>query len=78
MGRSQEVSRHSAEDQDARVAVQKDRETCESVASGVGDLIANNDHAVVEYHTVMLEIPVYHAVAESERKTDPMFSLRVD
>ena len=48
-------------------------------ATSAGDLTANNDHAVAEYHTVMLEIPEYHAVAEySERKTDPMFSLRVD
>ena len=65
---------------DARVAVQKtERHVNQLLHSGVGDLTANNDHAVAEYHTVMLEIPVYNAVAEySERKTDPMFSLRVD
>ena len=65
---------------DARVAVQKTkRHVNQLLHSGAGDLTANNDHAVAEYHTVMLEIPVYHAVAEySERKTDPMFSLRVD
>ena len=65
---------------DARVALQKtQRHVNQLLHSGAGDLTANNDHAVAEYHTVMLEIPVYHAVAEySERKTDPMFSLRVD
>ena len=40
--------------------------------SGAGDLTANNDHAVAECHTVMLEIPEYHAVAEySTRKDRP-------
>ena len=65
---------------DAHVAVQKTkRHVNQLLHSGAGDLTANNDHVVAEYHTVMLEIPVYHAVAEcSERKTDPMFSLRVD
>ena len=61
-----------------RAAVQKTESVNQLLHSGAGDLTANNDHAVAEYHTVMLEIPVYHAVAEySERKTDPMFSLRV-
>ena len=65
---------------DARVAVQKTkRRVNQLLHSGAGDLTAKNDHAVAEYHTVRLEIPVYHAVAEySERKTDPMFSLRAD
>ena len=65
---------------DARVAVHKTkRHVNQLLQSGAGDLTANNEHAVAEYHTVMLEIPVHHAVAEySERKTDPMFSLRVD
>ena len=65
---------------DARAAVQKTkRHVNQLLHSGAGDLTANNDHAVAEYRTVMLEIPVYHAVAEySERKTDPVFSLRVD
>ena len=65
---------------DACVAVEKTkRHVNQLLHSGAGDLTANNDHAVADYHTVMLEIPVYHVVAEySERKTDPMFSLRVD
>ena len=65
---------------DARGAVQKTkRHVNQLLHSGAGDLTANNDHAVAEYHTVMMEIPVYHVVAEhSERKTGPMFSLRVD
>ena len=88
--RDKEDSRHSAEDQywqsldatrliTAQQCKKTERHVNQLLHIGAGDLTANNDHAVAEYHTVMLEIPVYHAVAEySERKTDPMFSLRVD
>ena len=49
---------------DHRAAVQKtERHVNQLLHSGAGDFTANNDHAVAEY---------------SERKTDPMFSLRVD
>ena len=53
---------------DARVVVQKTkRHVNQLLHSGAGDLTANNDRAVAEYHAEY-----------SERKTDPMFSLRVD
>ena len=60
-----------------RAAVQKtERHVNQLLHSGAGDLTANNDHAVAEYHTVMLEIPVYHAVAEcSERERQTLCSV---
>ena len=69
VGRSQEVSRHSAEDQywqsldatrlaTAQQCKKTERHLDQLLHSRAGDLIANNDHAVAEYHTVMLETPV--------------------
>ena len=46
--------------------------------SGAGSLTANNDHAVAEYHTVVLETPVCRAVADyPKRETDFVFSPRL-
>ena len=43
--------------------------------SGAGGLTANNDHAVAEYHTVVLETSVCRAVVSIQRERQTLCSV---